>query len=106
MNVVPDMVALPYPEIDLSVSYPSVTDIVPGKYVLPSQVSLISVVDRSVSRSPRTSRDPLQTVEQPQINLKAFTNDATEQLYTLVMVDPDFPDPENLSFKEYCHWIV
>jgi len=38
--------------------------------------------------------------------LRAFTNDETEQLYTLVMVDPDFPDPEHLSFKEFCHWIV
>jgi len=39
MNVVPDLVALPNPEIDLSVSYPSVSDPVPGDYLLPSQVS-------------------------------------------------------------------
>ena len=39
MSVVPDLVALPNPEIDLSVSYPSVSDPVPGDYLLPSQVS-------------------------------------------------------------------
>lgn len=47
-----------------------------------------------------------QTLEQPRIDLRAFTDDETEQLYTLVMVDPDLPDTANLSYKEYCHWIV
>lgn len=41
MNVVPDLVALPNPKIDLSVSFPSVSDPVPGDYLLPSQVSCL-----------------------------------------------------------------
>src|SRR5258708_4459361 len=27
-------------------------------------------------------------------------------VYTLVMVDPDVPDPENLIYKQFLHWVV
>lgn len=45
MNVVPDLVALPNPEIDMSISFPtgSVSEAVPGDYLLPSQVSPVSL---------------------------------------------------------------
>jgi hypothetical protein len=45
MNVVPDLVALPNPEIDMSISFPtgSISETVPGDYLLPSQVSPVSL---------------------------------------------------------------
>jgi hypothetical protein len=40
MNVVPDLIALPTPEIDLTVTYSGSSDPVPGDYLLPFQVCL------------------------------------------------------------------
>lgn len=45
---------------------------------------------------------PLQTVLQPELRVQVFHPE--ERLYTLLLVDPDSPDPENDSFKTVLHF--
>ncbi|KAJ9101182.1 hypothetical protein QFC21_003401 [Naganishia friedmannii] len=86
MNVIPDLIPRINPTIDLAVSFgdsPAATGGEPGAFLLPSQ-----------------------TTQAPSIKLQVFEKDAQESLYTLVMVDPDFPDAVNHTFKQYAHWII
>jgi large subunit ribosomal protein L35 len=45
-----------------------------------------------------------QTLEPPNVFLARF--DQQPHTYTLVLVDPDDPYPEERSFRTKCHWIV
>lgn len=44
-----------------------------------------------------------QTRKPPQLYASVFHPDA--RYYTLLLVDPDSPDPENESFTTYLHWL-
>jgi hypothetical protein len=45
-----------------------------------------------------------KTLYPPWLRVTAFHPET--RLYTLVMVDPDVPDPTNISYKQFLHWIV
>ncbi|CAN6478739.1 unnamed protein product [Victoria cruziana] len=45
---------------------------------------------------------PSLTVDPPTVNIAG----RVEQLYTLVMTDPDAPSPSEPSMREWVHWIV
>lgn len=44
----------------------------------------------------------MMTQNQPKYKFHSRKDD----LYTLIMVDPDAPYPENAKFKYYLHWII
>ncbi|GAB4835348.1 hypothetical protein Ancab_000259 [Ancistrocladus abbreviatus] len=46
---------------------------------------------------------PSQLVAQPRV---AIGGDDLRTFYTLIMVDPDAPNPSNPSLREYLHWLV
>ncbi|XP_059316170.1 protein RICE FLOWERING LOCUS T 1-like [Lycium ferocissimum] len=46
---------------------------------------------------------PSQVVNQPRVDIGG--NDP-HTFYTLVMVDPDAPNPSNPTLREYLHWLV
>ncbi|CAK0782803.1 hypothetical protein CVIRNUC_005998 [Coccomyxa viridis] len=43
---------------------------------------------------------PSETQDEPAIDIKG------SETYTLVMVDPDAPSPDNPKFRYYLHWLV
>ncbi|KAJ0972317.1 hypothetical protein J5N97_020276 [Dioscorea zingiberensis] len=43
-------------------------------------------------------------VDQPWVEIRGNNNNTS--LYTLVMVDPDAPSPNNPTQQEYLHWLV
>lgn len=45
-----------------------------------------------------------KTLYPPWLRITAFHPET--RLYTLVMVDPDVPDPTNISYKQFLHWVV
>ncbi|KAJ8541959.1 hypothetical protein K7X08_016825 [Anisodus acutangulus] len=46
---------------------------------------------------------PSQIVNQPRVDIEG---DDPHTFYTLVMVDPDAPNPSNPNLREYLHWLV
>ncbi|XP_062095279.1 protein VERNALIZATION 3-like isoform X2 [Humulus lupulus] len=46
---------------------------------------------------------PSQIVNQPRVDIGG---EDLRNLYTLVMVDPDAPNPSNPNQREYIHWLV
>ncbi|KAH9808256.1 phosphatidylethanolamine-binding protein [Melampsora americana] len=45
-----------------------------------------------------------KSITPPTIRVQVFHPE--EELYTLMMIDPDVPDPSNQSFTSYLHWLV
>ncbi|KAL7004681.1 mitochondrial 54S ribosomal protein YmL35 [Cystobasidiomycetes sp. EMM_F5] len=81
MHIVPDLLAIIDPDVDMSISVKEGRSVVPGSYLLASQ-----------------------TRQEPVINAQVYHND--ERLYTLLMVDPDSPDVAKATFKTVCHWAI
>ncbi|CAE7067681.1 unnamed protein product [Rhizoctonia solani] len=77
MKVIPDLLTSFHPTVDLRVSF-SDEDIVPGVF-LPVK----------------------STLQSPSITAQAYHPE--ERLYTLLIVDPDVPDPSTKSFLTYLH---
>ncbi|CUA77778.1 54S ribosomal protein L35, mitochondrial [Rhizoctonia solani] len=77
MKVIPDVLAFFHPTVDLRVSF-SGEDVIPGIF-LPVK----------------------STLRAPSITAQAYHPE--ERLYTLLMVDPDVPDPSTKSFSTYLH---
>ncbi|KAH0676642.1 hypothetical protein AABB24_009971 [Solanum stoloniferum] len=46
---------------------------------------------------------PSQVVNQPRVDIGG---DDLRIFYTLIMVDPDAPNPSNPNLREYLHWLV
>ncbi|KAG5607642.1 hypothetical protein H5410_029134 [Solanum commersonii] len=46
---------------------------------------------------------PSQVVNQPRVDIGG---DDLHTFYTLIMVDPDAPNPSNPNLREYLHWLV
>ncbi|PVF95758.1 PEBP-like protein [Serendipita vermifera] len=80
MNVVPDLLPDFHPSVDLSIRFESLD------------------VEVGVFLPPKT------TIQAPQLHVKAFHSDT--RLYTLLMVDPDSPDPAHQTYRTFLHWLV
>jgi phosphatidylethanolamine-binding protein (PEBP) family uncharacterized protein len=46
----------------------------------------------------------LQATSAPEVTITPGTQDINQ--YTLIMVDPDAPSPDDPKMKEWLHWIV
>ncbi|KIY63842.1 PEBP-like protein [Cylindrobasidium torrendii FP15055 ss-10] len=90
MNVVPDLLTSIRPSLDITL------------HTKPSQKSKRTY--KSVVVEPGAFLDPAATVSYPSVTPTAFHTDT--RLYTLVMVNPDFPDEENQTFQNYLHWLA
>ncbi|KAG1725580.1 phosphatidylethanolamine-binding protein [Suillus paluster] len=95
MQVVPDVLPDIHPSLDLRVTFPKV------KSNTGLQVTVSKVVYENVE--PGVFLLPEQTVEPPKIFTTVFHPE--ERLYTLLMIDPDFPDETNQTFQTYLHWL-
>jgi len=95
MGVVPDLLPAIRPSFDLRVTFPSGprgsiyrrtrmkrlhADVQPGTYLLPEQ-----------------TRQP------PKLYARVFHPE--KRFYTMLMIDPDVPNPENQTFSTYLHWL-
>ncbi|KAJ1310770.1 hypothetical protein OPQ81_009291 [Rhizoctonia solani] len=78
MKVIPDLLASFHPTVDLRISFSEGEDVVPGGF-LPVKSTL---------RAP---------------NITAQVYHPEERLYTLLIVDPDVPNPSTKSFSTYLH---
>ncbi|KAG1908632.1 phosphatidylethanolamine-binding protein [Suillus fuscotomentosus] len=95
MKVVPDVLPDIHPSLDLRVNFPKVK----------SDAGLQATVSKTVYErvEPGVFLLPEQTVEPPKIYTTVFHPE--ERLYTLLMIDPDFPDETNKTFQTYLHWL-
>ncbi|KAG1814454.1 phosphatidylethanolamine-binding protein [Suillus subaureus] len=95
MKVVPDVLPHIHPSLDLRVNFPKVK----------SNTGLQAAVSKAVYEhvEPGVFLLPEQTVEPPKIYTTVFHPE--ERLYTLLMIDPDFPDETNQTFQTYLHWL-
>ncbi|KAG8688996.1 hypothetical protein FRC08_011162 [Ceratobasidium sp. 394] len=78
MKVIPDLLPAFHPTVDLQLSFVEGEEVVPGVF-LPVNA----------------------TLQPPSITAQAFHPE--EKLYTLLMVDPDVPDPSTQGFLTYVH---
>ncbi|CAE6515171.1 unnamed protein product [Rhizoctonia solani] len=78
MKVIPDILAFFHPTVDLRISFNEGEEVVPGVF-LPVK----------------------STLRAPSITAQAYHPE--ERLYTLLIVDPDVPDPSMKSFSTYLH---
>ncbi|CAE6532052.1 unnamed protein product [Rhizoctonia solani] len=78
MKVIPDILPSFHPTVDLHVSFSEGEDVVPGVF-LPVK----------------------STLRAPSITAQVYHPE--ERLYTLLVVDPDAPDPTTRSFSTYLH---
>ncbi|KAG1889188.1 phosphatidylethanolamine-binding protein [Suillus subluteus] len=95
MKVVPDVLPDIHPSLDLRVNFPKV------KSNTRTQATVSKAVYEHVE--PGVFLLPEQTVEPPKIYTTVFHPE--ERLYTLLMIDPDFPDETNQTFQTYLHWL-
>ncbi|KAF9785946.1 phosphatidylethanolamine-binding protein [Thelephora terrestris] len=95
MNVVPDVLPSLHPSFDLRLTFPES----PSQRVKPRPC----VNPRHKQVEPGVFLVSEQTRNQPTLYASVFH--AETRLYTLLMVDPDVPDPERQSFTTYLHWL-
>ncbi|TFK76620.1 PEBP-like protein [Pluteus cervinus] len=91
MNVVPDVIPVLHPSVDLHITAKNT----------PDQCRRTKKIESRVE--PGIFLAPEQTLEPPKLYANVFHADT--RLYTLLMVDPDVPDPENASFTTFLHWL-
>lgn len=114
MHVVPDVLPALHPSIDLRVAFPEAPphnliartrrprkykSVEPGVFLLPEQVSF----DRYFARFARANLAYIQTRRPPRMTVTVFHPET--RYYTLLLVDPDVPDPEQRGFTTYLHWM-
>ncbi|TFK99620.1 phosphatidylethanolamine-binding protein [Pterulicium gracile] len=92
MHVVPDVLPDLHPSLDLRITAPAT-----------KEQLLADPAKRHVEVEPGIFLTANRTVEPPKVYVNVFHPE--ERLYTLLMVDPDVPDPENESFQTYLHWL-
>ncbi|KII86518.1 hypothetical protein PLICRDRAFT_165126 [Plicaturopsis crispa FD-325 SS-3] len=92
MNVVPDVLPELHPSFDLRINFPE--GVAPGQYVKSSAWKPVE---------PGVYLLPQQTRHSPRLFTTVFHTDT--RLYTLLMVDPDFPDEEVQGFQNFLHWM-
>ena len=47
-----------------------------------------------------------QTHQKPRVEMRGSPFGTAEDLYTILMVDPDAPTPKDPAFRCYLHWLV
>ncbi|RUP50123.1 hypothetical protein BC936DRAFT_140247 [Jimgerdemannia flammicorona] len=47
---------------------------------------------------------PANSIRPPILKVANFHEDT--RLYTVLMVDPDLPDPERMTYQQHCHWLI
>ncbi|OMJ26153.1 54S ribosomal protein L35, mitochondrial [Smittium culicis] len=67
-----------------------------------SQLNLTFKGVQDTPIEPGTVIEPQMAKELPEISLLTFSE--KPKLYTLMMVDPDVPSEETMSYSEKCHW--
>ncbi|KAJ7321538.1 phosphatidylethanolamine-binding protein, partial [Mycena albidolilacea] len=103
MNIIPDVLPVPHPSVDLHVT----TRLMPEHFE--------SLMNAPSTRSKRSSRAitcvffstavdncSTQTCVPPKLYANVFHTDV--RLYTMLLVNPDVPDPENQTNTTFCHW--
>ncbi|PPQ90431.1 hypothetical protein CVT25_014949 [Psilocybe cyanescens] len=91
MNVVPDVLPVLQPTVDLHV----VTKTRPTEYLKFGKVQTNVV--------PGVFLRPKQTLTPPKLYATVFHTDV--RLYTMLLVDPDVPNPETGSYTTFLHWM-
>ncbi|KLO20704.1 PEBP-like protein [Schizopora paradoxa] len=96
MNVIPDLLPTFHPSLDLRITFPEPP---PQSTYLRTRVKR-----RHTAVEPGSYLLPEQTRRAPRLYTSVFHTET--RLYTLAMIDPDVPDPENSSFTTYLHWLA
>ncbi|KAF4623887.1 hypothetical protein D9613_001572 [Agrocybe pediades] len=91
MNVVPDVLPILKPTVDLRVAARS------RPTVFLKTGRMHDTVEPGVYLRPK------QTISPPKLYANVFHTDT--RLYTMLLVDPDVPDPENRTFTTFLHWM-
>ncbi|KJA29096.1 hypothetical protein HYPSUDRAFT_487273 [Hypholoma sublateritium FD-334 SS-4] len=91
MNVVPDVLPAINPSLDLHL------------VVRARSSQFIEENKRNTHVEPGVFIKPKQTIEPPKLRVNVFHPDT--RLYTMLMVDPDVPDPENQTYTSFLHWL-
>ncbi|KZT61776.1 PEBP-like protein [Calocera cornea HHB12733] len=103
MNVIPDLLPWVDPTVDMRLRFPAP----PGQASQATQPAESSETRESSPPEPvkpGTFLLPSQTTEPPLVEVTAFHEE--ERWYTLVMVDPDVPNPATQSYTTFLHWLV
>ncbi|KAJ3493313.1 hypothetical protein NLJ89_g11047 [Agrocybe chaxingu] len=93
MHVVPDVLPEIHPSLDLHV----VARTKPKEFLNSDSKKVQTNVE------PGTFLRPKQTLVPPKLFASIFHTDI--RLYTMLLVDPDVPQPETESFTTYLHWM-
>ncbi|TFK47931.1 PEBP-like protein [Heliocybe sulcata] len=91
MHVVPDVLPDFHPSFDMRITVPD----------LPDKAKKSKVKHHGVE--PGVFLSPKQTRRPPVIYTSVFHTDP--RYYTMILVDPDYPDAENHTYKTYLHWM-
>ncbi|KAJ7051219.1 hypothetical protein C8F01DRAFT_1176268 [Mycena amicta] len=100
MHVVPDVLPIIHPSIDLRLT----------ARLMPEHFESLMRRNRS-QRGVNTFKEVIpgnyltsrQTRAPPKLYANVFHTDV--RLYTMLMVDPDVPDPENQTYTTFLHWL-
>ncbi|KAJ7924389.1 phosphatidylethanolamine-binding protein [Mycena leptocephala] len=100
MHVLPDVLPVLHPSIDLHVTarlMPEHFDSLMKRNKFQRRVNTFKEVVPGNYLTPRQTRVP------PKLYANVFHTDV--RLYTMLLVDPDVPDPENQTYKTFLHWL-
>ncbi|KAK7040598.1 hypothetical protein R3P38DRAFT_429814 [Favolaschia claudopus] len=100
MNVIPDVLPVMHPSVDLHVT----------ARLMPTHFESLMKRNRFQRRVntfkeviPGNYLTPQQTRVPPKLYANVFHTDV--RLYTMLLVDPDVPDPENQTYSTFLHWL-
>ncbi|KAF9478545.1 PEBP-like protein [Pholiota conissans] len=91
MNVVPDVLPVIKPSLDLHL----IVRARPAEFIEESKIQ--------THVEPGSFVKPKQTKVPPKLRVNVFHTDT--RLYTMLLVDPDVPDPENQRYTTFLHWM-
>ncbi|KIY45108.1 PEBP-like protein [Fistulina hepatica ATCC 64428] len=94
MHVIPDVFPVLHPSVNLRVNF-----IPKGRILYRRRYD-----HNRIAVQPGRFLDAQQTNLPPHLFANVFHTET--RLYTLLMVDPDVPDPTSESFTSYLHWLV
>ncbi|KAF8213817.1 phosphatidylethanolamine-binding protein [Mycena galopus ATCC 62051] len=100
MHVLPDVLPILHPSIDLHVTarlMPEHFESLMKRNRFQRRVNTFKEVVPGNYLTPRQTRVP------PKLYANVFHTDV--RLYTMLLVDPDVPDPENETYTTFLHWL-
>ncbi|XP_015065328.1 protein MOTHER of FT and TFL1-like [Solanum pennellii] len=95
---------------NMETSARSVDPLVVGKVIGDVLDMFVPVVDFTVEYASKQISNngveikPAEAAQKPRVHIKGSLH--SNNLYTLVMADPDAPSPSEPTFREWLHWIV